>query len=353
MGTLRYFDGALAVCDFEIEQRADERTIKLLLEVDSENPDIEKHVKPLLECWNVPRWIAYGLLSDVERAVIREKIDVAALEGLGFKVDGDNITHPLEFMPNESVRMLVSVPQAVKRIRGLATYLQYLAKLYLLANGDARSASVLPDIKRGEYALEFDAVIPREFVHTIGTTIELPTPARFSNLDFVDFGNDESWLSVSVSIHYADIMRFPHTGNEFEGAASELSGTYLLPEGEFELKCLAASFMLSGLINYQTATPFRTDPGTLAIKRNDSESFASVLADLMIAGKVSACPWCGRPVLLPRKSSKPFCRQSHQTRYSEKARAMLNDGASVDEVSEAFPHIQKATIRGWLPMEGR
>lgn len=87
--------------------------------------------------------------------------------------------------------------------------------------------------------------------------------------------------------------------------------------------------------------------------RSGRNTFASTLADLLIEGKVGACPHCGRPVFMPRKSSKPFCGQAHQTRYNEKARRMLDRGASVDEVSDAFPHIKYATISGWLPIGGR
>lgn len=360
MGKLLYFDGAIAVSLFDIEERIDERTIKLLLEVDADNPDIEKHVKPLLECPAVPHFIAYALLSDVEKAVIKERADVAALKELGFGVDGDRIS-PLSGLtpaiPNHA-RMLISVPQAVKRISGLANYLQYLAKLYLLANGDVRSESVLPEIRQTEYALEFDAVIPAGFAPNIAR-FRLNTPAQFDvdqgvleKTDRVSRFEHDYWFTVPVGILYDDMMRFPREQLGESDTTDDVK-SYALPQDSFMLKRIAASFLLTSLINYQSAKPFVNDWETLAIKRDDSESFASVLGDLMIAGKVSACPWCGRPVLLPRKSSKPFCRQSHQTRYSEKARAVLNDGATVDEVADAFPHIQYATISGWLPMEGR
>lgn len=31
---------------------------------------------------------------------------------------------------------------------------------------------------------------------------------------------------------------------------------------------------------------------------------------------------------------------------------MLDCGAGVDEVADAFPHIRYGTISGWLPMDG-
>ena len=131
------------------------------------------------------------------------------------------------------------------------------------------------------------------------------------------------------------------------------SGLFVLPADEFGMKRLAASYLLASLVNYCSSTPFDIDPETLGLMRSSRNTFASALADLLIEGKVGACPHCGRPVFMPRKSSKPFCGQAHQTRYNEKARKMLGRGASVDEVSDAFPYIKYGTISGWLPMGSR
>ena len=68
---------------------------------------------------------------------------------------------------------------------------------------------------------------------------------------------------------------------------------------------------------------------------------------MMEEGKIIACPYCGEPVVRERSNGKPFCKKSHQTRYSEKARLVLDGGASAVEVHEQFPHIGLATIEGW------
>ncbi|MBQ9002257.1 MAG: hypothetical protein IJ087_10430, partial [Eggerthellaceae bacterium] len=126
-----------------------------------------------------------------------------------------------------------------------------------------------------------------------------------------------------------------------------LDGSCLFGEGEFGIRRIVAAELLEALLNYTSALPFTMEEDAPMIKRDDSKVYTSALADLMIEGKVGACPWCGRPMLLLRKTSKPFCRQSHQTRYNEKARKMLVDGASVNDVIASFEHIQPATIRNW------
>ena len=54
MGKLLYYDGSIAVCDFEVGEHSDEKAVRLLLGADTSAPDAEKHVKPLLECWGIP-----------------------------------------------------------------------------------------------------------------------------------------------------------------------------------------------------------------------------------------------------------------------------------------------------------
>lgn len=353
MGKLLYFDGLIAICEFNIEQRADERTIKLLLEVDSENPDVEKHVKPLLECWNVAHFLSYSLLSDADKADIVSNADVDALQQLGFEIDGGFIRHKSEFMPSISleVRMLISVSQAVERIRGLATYLQYLAKLHLLSKGNAEFESILPDIQQGEHGLEFKATLPAAFLYNI-IRFTLATTAVFDADKAESFGNNY-WFSVPVTLPYVDMLRFPRSDIEASDAYSDDMNTPTLPNDAFELKRIAASFLLTSLINYQSAHPFSTDYETLALKRSDSDSFASTLADLMIDGKIRSCPHCSRPILVKRDKGMMYCSASCRTLYNRKAKEMCGGGASVDEVHASFPAIPKETIRGWLPMEGR
>ena len=360
MGKLVYYDGALAVCDFEVGESGPEKAIRLLLGVDLEAQDLKDQLKPLLECWGVPNKVSPLLLSAFEQAEIAERADLGKLHALGVDVAGLHgevitITHPvmgemsyspariaptLFFVDDETrVRLVASVAQSALRIRKLAYYVQYLAKLHLLANGDERFSEILPDISTKAFYLEFRATVPGMFLDSridgnIGDFV------HFVN-DSVEYDRKSEWGTITARIDYVEIRRGP------------LEGMTPLPENGFELKRVVASFLLASILNHGSALSFSVDLETLALQHGKQNTVVNALADSIIAGKIDACPWCGRPVYMPRRNSKIFCRQSHQTRYSEKARAMLDGGASVDDVAAAFPHIQPGTISGWLPIGGR
>ena len=340
MGKLLYYDGSIAVCDFEVGERSDEKAVRLLLGADASAPNPEKHVRPLLECWGMPVRFSTLLLDDREKAAIFARADLRKLKSLGITIEDGSIAPVMEFVTSSTLRLVASVPQTTRQVGEVALFLQYLAKLYLLANGDRRHASMLPDIKMGTYELAFDADMPDLFFFALTNCI-LPVPATF-DINKAEPSQKDGYTKIPVKISYKGMLRFPNDKN----------GLFVLPADEFELKRLAASYLLASLVNYCSTTPFDVDPETLGIMRSSRNTFASTLADFLIEGKVGACPHCGRPVFMPRKSSKPFCGQAHQTRYNEKARQMLNRGASVDEVSDAFPHIRYGTISGWLPMKG-
>lgn len=340
MGKLLYYDGSIAVCDFEVGEHSDEKAVRLLLGADTSAPNVDKHVKPLLECWGIPARFTSLLLDDREKAATFARADSRKLKSLGVAIENGAITPVMEFTSATTLRLVASVPQTTRRIGDVALFLQYLAKLHLLANGDRRHASMLPDIKMETDALAFDADMPDLFFFALTNSI-LPVPATF-DVDRAEPGEGDGYTRIPVKISYEGMLRFPDDGN----------GLFVLPADEFEMKRLVASYLLASLVNYCSSTPFDVDPETLGLMRSGRNTFASTLADLLIEGKVGACPHCGRPVFMPRKSSKPFCGQAHQTRYNEKARRMLDRGASVDEVSDAFPYIRYGTISGWLPMRG-
>ena len=362
MGKLVYYDGALAVCDFKVGESGPEKAIRLLLGVDLEAQDLKDQLKPLLECWGIPDKVSPLLLTAFEQAEIAERADLGKLHALGVDVAGLHdevitIKHPvmgevsycpmqitpaLFFVNDETtVRLVASVAQSAKRIRKLAYYVQYLAKLHLLANGDERFSETLPDIDTKAFYLEFRATVPGMFLDSridgnIGDCI------RFVN-GSVEYDGESERGEITARIQYTSILRDPYGAD----------GMSPLPESGFELKRVVASFLLASILNHGSALPFSVDLETLALQHGKRNTVVNALADSMIAGKIDACPWCGRPVYMPRRNSKIFCRQSHQTRYSEKARAMLDGGASVDDVAAAFPHIQPGTISGWLPIGGR
>lgn len=342
MGRLLYNDGILAVCDFEIGENNDEKAVRLLLGADTESPDTEKHVKPLLECWDIPILLTDLPFTGSEQENVLARASKRKLKELGISADGSSISPMIQFPSSTTLRFVTSVPHTVSRIKDTALLLQFLARLHLLTNGDARHASMLPEAGIGSSGLELNVELP-DMLFIALTGCVLPTPATF-DVDGAEPGNQEGFTSIAVEIPYDRMHRYP---TDSEG------DLFVLPADAFALKCMVAAYLLSSFVNYCSATPYTVNPESLRLAKSNSSTFASTLADLAIAGKIGACPYCGRPVFMPRKTSKPFCRQSHQTRYSERARQMLNRGAEVDEVADAFPHIRYGTISGWLPMGGR
>jgi len=341
MGKLLYNDGILAVCDFEIGENDDEKAVRLLIGIDESSPDMEKHVKPLLECWDIPVLLIDLPFSDKEKASILARASAKRLKSLGVTVEGGSISPMVQFPTSTTLRLVTSVPHTVSRIRDVAKLLQFLARLYLLADGDTRHAEMLPNAKIESDALELDVELP-DLLFIALTGCVLPTPASF-DVDGAEPGDHEGFTLVGTKIPYDRMHRYPADGE---------NDLFILPADALELKRMVAVYLLSSFVNYCSAAPFSVDLESLRLVRSNSSTFASTLADFAIAGKIGACPYCGRPVFMSRKTSKPFCRQSHQTRYNESARQMLNRGADVDEVADAFPHIRYGTISGWLPMGG-
>ena len=341
MGKLRYYDGSIAVCDFEIGENDDAKAVELLLGIDADSPKMEKDIKPLLECWGIPQQFSSKLLSQAEKGLIMTRADSAKLKELGISLEDNEINPVMRFSSSTCLRLVASIPRTVSRIRDVSLFLQYLAKLHLLASGDLKQESLLPDARLEATTIAFDANLPDLFFFALaGCT--LPVPAYF-DIDAASPSDQEGYTAMPVRIGYNEMLRFP----------GEEDGLFVLPSDDFQLKRLVAAYLLSSLVNYCSTMPFGVNPSTLELMRNESSTFASALADFAIERKIGSCPLCGRPVFMPRKTSKPFCRQSHQTRYNEKARKMLGKGASVDEVSDAFPYIRYGTISGWLPIGGR
>lgn len=157
----------------------------------------------------------------------------------------------MEFTSATSLRLVASVPQTTRRIGEVALFLQYLAKLHLLASGDRRHAPMLPDIKTEADALALDADMPDLFFFALTNCILL-VPAAF-DIDKAEPGKEDGYTRIPVKVSYEGMLRFPDDG----------SGLFVLPADEFEMKRLAASYLLASLVNHCSSTPFDVDPETL------------------------------------------------------------------------------------------
>lgn len=331
---LLYFDGEVAIYDYALElfERSNE-ALKLLLDVDTDKPDIKRHIVPLIPFLG---GLARDWSVDTRDARYADSADIETLNALGFKVE-NGIISPIDFRTLKDLRFITTLSRAQERAVTTAEYLQYLSKLYLLANGDRRQSSLIPDVKHDYDGLgvAFDMTLPWGFRYRLENT-KFNTAANFET-DGIRTIEERRSFSIPVKISYADIGKNPF--------ASRDSFMHWFDD-DFEEKKAIASILLASLLNYMSTMPFLVDE-SYSLMRRDDDSWAGTLADCMIQKKIIACPQCGRPVYKPRENSKPFCKQGHQTRYHEAAKRMLYKGESVESVFKKFPSIHRETIETW------
>lgn len=111
---------------------------------------------------------------------------------------------------------------------------------------------------------------------------------------------------------------------------------------------IAASLMLVALTEalQRSLRLVRIDPETLRLGRLGRTTMLDDLIDAIAAGKLHACPNCGRPLI----GNSAYCKHGAcAQRYNERAKAAaLAGGMSEAEVLEAFPHIQPKTVHSWF-----
>jgi hypothetical protein len=338
MGEVVYNDGMIAVVQHGSVSgyRVDEALVKTLLEVTEEN--VDSLLDTLLPYRLVGSLYPNGLDGDDWSSYAASQANKEKLYGLGWEVSRDlgycRLSPRLD-KPNPTANLLY-IPATKRNVLTHARYTQYLASLYLLSRGDERHDGLLSDVALTENGLSFTATLPRTFVLATHTRQSLERPVYFDP-EHNRFDDEHDTFEAPATVPYETVCYWPY------GQFAERH----LPNGQTELKAIAASALLLELVNFSVDTPYRLDASTLSLKRSEDTSIASVLADSIISNKISACPWCGRPMLRLRRSSKPFCKKAHQTRYSEKAKAFFDKGASAEEVAEAFPYIKRATIENW------
>ena len=338
MGELRYYDGSIAVCEFEHEEfkseTAREDTVKLLLSY-AANPS-EKTFLKLLTYPGIPwRVLAVDIVPN-------NRTDWDALERLGVRMSNSESLRDGAFILDYddgfcTNKLCCSVDVARSRVEQLSADMALLGKLFLLAKGHERHGDVLHSVKVNESK------------GAVSVSVDMPSKSKgTATKEFTFSFDDLGCIGVKGSNRLTIIVHDDSLSDRIYTPRPRKAAGYF-PDSELEQKVVLAGRVLVKLLNQRSGERYCwTESDGLIDSSNDS--FSDAMASAIRGGKIQACPWCGCPVLMPRKSSKPFSKQSHQTRYSEKAHALLNSGASVDEVSEEFPFIQRATIRNWLPM---
>ncbi len=111
---------------------------------------------------------------------------------------------------------------------------------------------------------------------------------------------------------------------------------------------IAANLMLIALTEalHRSLRLVRIDPETLRLGRHSRTTMLDDLIDAIAAGKLHACPNCGRPLI----GNSAYCKHGAcAQRYNERAKAAaLAGGMSEAEVLEAFPSIQPKTVHSWF-----
>lgn len=215
---------------------------------------------------------------------------------------------------------------------------QFMTRLHLLAIGDERQDILLPEPEQEgpfKQILTLPVALPVGLYQFITLWSRYDVPATFdSYIIETDTGNPDTarFVTVTAAVDCCKVLK-----------SSDISAI----AEPFYRKRLAAAALLETLGAICSKPDYLANPETLAIQRCSGNNIVSDLMEYIADGKLIACPVCGCPVLLPRKTSTPFCMKQHQVRYHERAQRMLKKGASVDDVASAFPYIARETINSW------
>ncbi len=334
MGRLLYNDGVTAVCRFDETEPIPPETIKMLLAIDTSKQIPDGCLPTLLECFitAMPCRLP-SQISKEEKQAFSDAADIARLRELGFTIEGGY----LEAFVTKEMLFAYSIERTRENSLYVAEYIQYLAKLYLLSGGDARHSELFPTTPTlADDAIRVDAVLPIRLMRRL-QEVTINAPAIFE-VEHAAVSPDGRTFAVPVKIPFVKVGRYPFFPSD----------SYMhLRSDEFEWKRIAAAAILPSLLNRMTAEQYALDPETHKLLHGDANALVNMLAEYIIDGRIRACPHCGRPVLMLRDSSKPFCGKSCQQRYREDAQRMRASGASVDDVSTAYPCINRKTIECW------
>ena len=338
MVKILFNDGTIAVTQtsssnyYEDMSVADEETVKLYLGLNESNFD--SHIERVLDTgsFRIPIEVEH---SESEIRQIISTVDKNALRELGLKVYDTHIRWA-HLVNTDSSIVPISLRYARKAALRQADALQYIAKLYLLSRGCSTHLDCIGNhikIDKNNHEITFTPTIPINFVGSVRYL-------RMAN--YIDFDSD----SIAVT---QDGRSFTVKASVIGSQNRVYGGIFACDGNEMAIQTslFLAAALMSTLLNFESGTQYDLERNSLDLHRTADKNLYGILADCIIDKKITACPRCGQPVLKIRKNGNPFCKKSHQTRYSEDARKMFQRGASIEDVAAAFPHIKRATIENW------
>ena len=208
---------------------------------------------------------------------------------------------------------------------------KYLARLYLLGNGDRRSSVILENVELdGTMVTHAETVIPWPIASMLPPHALIDGENLHDLLPFEQDGDDGRRLIIICS-------------NSKHGDAG------LSADESYRIGASVVCCELFNLIKDSYPT-FLVDVGgevgTFEVVRVNP--FMHCVIDEIAKGNVAACANCGRPIYVGRSNASPFCNRGHYNRYREKAKRMVKRGCSLDEVRDAYPEIPVATVESWI-----
>ncbi len=332
MRSIRLFTDDFAIVDFNQEGSVGFDLIKLFLELDTESPMYANKIKSIIACDCAPVLAMREFKLEWLSSSVRANLDENKLHALDYTVSDGVIARLSETREN---RLIVPIADSSEMINAEANNLKAIAKLFLLSKGNINAADMIPEITVDGPLDEVSmtVVLPVDYKHYL-ETYDLPTEVRF---DTNSAKESTAYASVSIPAHISS--------STTEKLQVELAGH---DYSEIDiLRCMVAGPLMSSLLSYRSAASYQYDFESLRLTRNEGSTYSDKLAEAIMSGKVRACPYCGNPILMLKESSSPFCRSSHQTRYSEEAKSLLKMGASKEEIVARFPFINKKTILNW------
>lgn len=213
----------------------------------------------------------------------------------------------------------------------------YLAGLYLYAHGDERFGDVLDSLKvETTYGTTADG-----FTESNEYACASSTVPRFFN-DYLMIRSNELSHGLEIESDGNVVMVSVRVWSRFYPYADLLNKADAV-----KIACFAIFQGLSMVV--EPVARYQMNQRSMEWEHCDNRAPIILVMDAIVEGRVTACPVCGKPVYLKnRKNASPFCKPAHNTTYERRARRYLENGASVDEVKGAFPHVDKETIRTWL-----